>query len=55
MSASTTPTRQPSLAKYAAKLVVMALLPTPPLPLITAMACRTPAMRALSRSACADT
>lgn len=48
-SASRTPTLLPPAASAAARLTVTRLLPTPPLPLMTAILCLMPAIRSVSR------
>ena len=48
-SASTAPTASPLAARAAARLAVMALLPTPPLPLAMATTDRTKARRSARR------
>src|SRR5690606_20771506 len=54
-SASTAPTRWPRLASAAATFAVTALLPTPPLPLATAITQPMPERRSSSRLRCAAT
>ena len=44
MSASSSPTRSPLAARAQARLTATVLLPTPPLPLLTAITCLTPGM-----------
>src|SRR5215211_7522540 len=48
MSASMSPTRWPCICKARARLAATVDLPTPPLPLATAMMCLIPAMAGLA-------
>src|SRR5581483_4263207 len=51
-STSNSPTRYPRRASARARLIVVMLLPTPPLPLMTTILCLIPAMRACTCFIC---